>query len=242
MSAVSRIRGMIAEIAFGAGLVCLSPILLNASPLACPTTVIDNAAFPSGTYVCLETDNVWLSFADLGAVTSGMSALPDGTIFHIDTVVPGEVSITIEPTLENQFAAGATYSWTYEVVEDSLSNPFISGASADYGAEGTSPSFVTTLTEVDVSGYNPDGTPIATLGTAGALGSLTNTTGALEQTGFAPVSGAIFTDTLTGIGNDTTIQSISNDIQEAPEPLPEWLLGLGLMACGLQARRRVALA
>ncbi len=101
---------------------CISPVFLQATPPACPSTVAAGAAFPDSTYVCSETDNYWLEFTDLGAITPGDTALPAGTIFHIDTVTPGTIAVTIEPGGTAQFASDDTYSWEYDVVEDSASN------------------------------------------------------------------------------------------------------------------------
>lgn len=218
---------------------CFTPALLNASSLgACPTTVIEDVTFPAGgSYLCQETDNIWLNFFDYGG-SGGITPLPPGTIFHIDTVVPDEVAITLEPSLSGQFVAGDTYEYGYGVVEDAFSNPPIVAASSDFGAEGAIPTLTTTVTELDVSSYNADGSPNTSL--AATLGTLTNTNGALQSFVFGPVLGVQFTNTITVIGSDTTIQSLSNDIEEAPEPDPAILGGLGILLLGLGLRRRAA--
>jgi len=238
----SRDPGSMVKIFLLGGLICLSPALLSASSLGCPSTVVQNAAFPASTsYVCNETDNVWFQFEDLGAITPGETALPVGTIFHVDTINPRDIAITLEPAGGGQFVAGDTYSWTFSVAEDAITNIPIIGADADYGAEGTFPTLTTTVTALtNFTGYNPDGTPIDTLGSQ--IGSLTINNGSSQQVGFSPVLGVQFTDTLTGIGTDTEIQSLSNSIEEAPEPRSIYLLGLAIVVLGLKSRRRVARA
>lgn len=224
--------GSMRKVAFWASVPCFAFLLNAQSPAPCPTTVGQNITFPTGSYICGETDNVWYAFEDLGAVTAGDSALPDDTVFHIDTVVPGTIAITLEPAGPAQFNPGATYSWTFIVAEDDVTNQPIFGADADYGAEGVSPIFTTQVNALtNFTGYNANGTPIATLG--GQVGTITNTNGANRFVTFAAVLGVQFTDTLTGIGANTTVQSISNSIEEADEPAPEWLLGLGLIFLGL---------
>jgi len=225
-----------------AGLICLSPAFLSAGT-ACPSMVALTNTFPTSTsYVCDETDNVWFQFQDLGAVTAGETALPAGTIFHIDTVTTDEIDITLEPGETAQFVAGDTYSWTFSVAEDAFTNPPIVGADADYGAEGPYPTLTTTVTALtNFTGYNADGTPIDTVGSP--IGSGLNVTnGSNQQYGFSPVLGLVFTDTLTGIAANTEIQSISNSIEEAsvPEPQSIYLLGLAIIVLGLKFRRGVA--
>jgi len=228
------------------GLICLSPALLSAGPVTmCPSTVALTNTFPSTSYVCTETDNVWFQFVDLSTLNStnntNYTALPDGTYFHIDTITPSDIAITLEPGQGGQFVAGDTYAWTYSVAEDATANPPIIDADADYGAEGTSPTFTTTVTALtNFTGYNADGTPIDTVG--GQIASLIVSDGS-NKTGYFPsVPGVQFTDTLTGIGSTTEIQSLSNSIGEAPEPRSIYLLGLAFIVLGLKFRRRVARA
>jgi hypothetical protein len=224
------------------GLICLSPALLTAGPVACPSTVALTNVFPTSTsYVCSETDNVWYQFQDLGAVTTGETALPTGTIFHIDTISPNDIAITVEPGATAQFVAGDIYSWTFSVAEDAITNIPVVGVDADYGAEGTSPTLTTTVTALtNFTGYNADGTPIDTVGSQ--IGSLTVSNGSTQQIGVSPVLGVTFKDTLTGIGGNTEIQSLSNSIEEAPEPRSIYLLGLAIIVLGLKFRRRIARA
>jgi hypothetical protein len=221
------------------GLICLSPALLTAGPVACPSTVALTNVFPTSTsYVCSETDNVWYQFQDLGAVTTGETALPTGTVFHIDTISPDDIAITLEPGATAQFVAGDIYSWTFSVAEDAITNDPIVGADADYGAEGTFPTLTTTVTALtNFTGYNADGTPIDTVGSQ--VGSITVSNGSNQQVGFSPVLGVTITDTLTGIGATTEIQSLSNSINETPEPRSIYLLGLAIIVLGLKFRRRV---
>lgn len=232
-------RGSRVKIFLLGGLICLSPAFLIAGPVTCPSTVALTNTFPASTYVCNETDNIWFKFQDLGAVTMGQTALPTGTIFHIDTITPDDVAITLEPGASGQFLAGATYSWTFSVAEAALTDIPIVSADSDYGAQGTSPTLTTTVTALtNFTGYNADGTPIDTVGSQ--IGTVTNTNGSNQQIGFSPVLGVQFTDTLTGITANTEIQSVSNSINESPEPQSTYLLGLAML--GLKFRRRFARA
>lgn len=231
-----RIRSLCAATALIACLTGLlvTPVRAGQIP-SCPTQVTDNVTFPSGgNYVCAETDNYWLDFVDYGG-SNGITSLPEGTIFHIDSMAPGEVAITIEPSTGAQFLAGDTYKWGYDVVENSFDNEPIAGIDADFGAEGTIPALTVTPNDVDVLSYHSDGTPNRSVG--GQIASLDLNNGALQEAGFAPVLGVQFTDTLTGIGADTTVQSVSNSIDETPEPGTLVIAGLGLIVCGFRFRR-----
>jgi hypothetical protein len=223
-------------------LVYFSTSRLDAGPIpACPSTVFAGATFPPASgYVCSETDNFWLDFQDIGAGTIGDTALPTGTTFHIDQLVPGEIAITLEPSSTLQFLAGDTYSWGFEIIEDSSTNEAISAASAGYVANFTQPNLTSTVNALNISSFNPP----AVTSAGGLLGTLSNNgSGAYQQLSFSPVLGVGFTDTLTGIGADTVVQAITNDIGEVPEPAPGYLAGAGLLIiAGLRAlsRRRAA--
>lgn len=211
---------------------CLAPLIVRADSIPpCPSTVVANAAFPDNSYICSETDNLWLGFENLG------TPLPEGTIFHIDTVTPGTVAITIEPGGSDQFTPGDTYSWEYEVIEDDPDNAPIVLAGSDYNAEFGNPTLTTVINEVDVT--YPGGTP--TPGTPGAtLGTLDLTSGALQELSLGgPEEGLQFVNTLT-IGDGEVIQAVSNEIGEAPEPLPSILLVSGLLLLGAFSRRHFA--
>lgn len=229
-------RAGFAQVSGLAALFCFG-MSLQGGIAPCPNTVGQNAAYPSGNYVCRETDNLWFGFTDAGAVTPGDSALPVGTIFHIDNVGPNDLAITLEPGGTATFLTGATYAWSFFVTEDSFGNMPLVGADSDYGAQGTQPTLITRVEAVTVDSFNADGTANTTLGSL--LGTLTNTNGSLIRMDTGPVNGLKFTNTLTGIGANTTIQSLSNTVQEAPEPRSG--IEAGVCVClliGLRAKRR----
>ncbi len=176
---------------------------LRAGIVPCPSTVGDLATYPSSDYVCQETDNLWFSFVDVGAATTGYSPLPAGTIFHIDLVGPQDLAITLELSGLSKFQPGLTYAWSFFVVEDSFGNVPLVSADSDYGAQGSSPTLTTVVNAMTVDSYNPNGAPSVTLGAE--VGQLTNTTGALMRLNTGPTPGLKFTNTLTGIQPDTTM-------------------------------------
>lgn len=213
---------------------CMSPLFLQAAvPPACPTTAGQNAVF-SGATLCAETDNYWFEFTDLDGTTLGNSlgvntALPTNTNFHIDSVIPGNIAITIEPGGPAQFATGDTYGLMFDVVEDAAGNVPFGGVSASYDTTGGNFELQTTVTGLNVN-YSPFNlsNPASSVTALSQLAQLTLMNGALQMAGTGTVDGLQYVDVISGIGSATTIQSISNDAEEAPEPQAVVLLGLGL--------------
>jgi len=223
-------RGGLEKLVLCAVVASLSPLILRATPItACPSTIVADAGFPGVSYVCSEGDDLWLGFENLGA------PLPDGTIFHIDSVASSTAAITLEPGGTDQFIAGDTYKWEYEIIEDSAANPEIILAGSAYDADLGDPTLTTTVDEVDVTYPDDVPTPAAPGPT---LGTLDLTNGALQDMTLGGVEGLQVVDTLT-IGSGEVVQSVSNEIGEAREPMSSLLLGSGLLLLGAFWRRRL---
>lgn len=238
---VDRKLAAAAKWSIAAGLAFIFPALLKAGPPACPNTVADMAIFPGAAnngYVCSETDNVWYDFEDLSTLSmSTYTALPADTYFHIDQIVPYQIAITLEPGGMAQFAGGQTYSWTFTVAEDSLSNLPIYSINSDYGSEFGDGTLTTTVQGLTITGYNADGSAITS--PIGQIADFTNTNGANITVGFAaPVYALQITDVLTVASNET-LQSVSNSIEETPEPGSVVLMGLATVFLGSFFRRRL---
>ncbi len=69
------------------------------------------------------------------------------------------------------------------------------------------------------------------------LASLTLSNGALQTVGVGDIDGLQFVNTLSGIGGSTSVQSVSNEVGETPEPQAVVLLGIGLLFLILIVRR-----
>ena len=224
---------------------CLLPVLLQAdTPSSCAATVVTADPFPSASnYVCSDGYNYWLGFTDLGAITPGETALPTGTMLYATAVAPGTVAITLEPGGTAQFLPGQTYSWEYEFVESSPGNTALSAAGSDYGAAISNPTLTTTINALNV--VYPDGVFSPTVGSQ--LASLTLSNGALQMAAVSGFDGLQFVNTLSGIGQQTFIQSISNEIfitsdsnsiNPTPEPKAIVLFTAGLVFVLLIVRFR----
>lgn len=147
----------------------------------------------------------------------GDSALPTGTTFHIDQITPGDIAITLEPSGGAQFLPGATYAWSFVVVENSLTNPRFVGVDSDYGSAGPVPTLTSVVNGLNVTSYNADGT--ANVTPAGLLGTMINSSGAVGQFSFPGITGVSVTQTLSGIGATTSIQTLSFSVAESSEPI-----------------------
>jgi hypothetical protein len=231
-------RGALTSLGLMAMTAFISPGFLRATSLpACPVTVIPGVVFGSES-ICYESDNYWLNFTDLSTVDSAYTALPANLVFHIDSVASGIIAITIEPALGSQFQAGDTYAWEFDVVENDPGNPPFSDVSSAYDADSGTPSLLTTVNAVSVAYPFDTNSPGLTVGSR--LAQLTLPNGGLQEVGIPTADGLQFVNVLSDIGSTTAIQSISNDVEETPEPGASVLLVAGLIFLLPTAYRRFA--